>query len=72
MSEQLNKLGDVMAVYAMSKIWDISIVGLRNVQSDQSEKSILIDTDNYGNNYYRHPIDAEKVKWLIEYELNRQ
>lgn len=72
MSEQLAQLGDVMAVYAMSKIWDATICGLYDVESDDPEKFILIDTDKYGNNYYRHPIDACKVKWLIEYELDKQ
>ena len=72
MSEQMSKLGDVMAVYAMAKIWECNIYGLRDVQSDDPKKSILIDTDNYGTNYYRHPIDVEKVKWLVEYALDRQ
>ena len=72
MSEQMSKFGDVMAVYAMAKIWDATIYGLRDVQSDDPERSVLIDTDNYGTNYYRHPIDAEKVKWLVEYALDRQ
>ena len=72
MSEKMKKLRDVMAVYTMAKIWEIAIYGMCDVESDDPEKSILIDTDKYGNNYYRHPIDAEKVKWLVEYSLDQQ
>ena len=72
MSEQMDTLGNVMAVYVMSKVWESSIYGLRDVRSDQPEKSILIDTDEYGNSFYRHPINASKVRWLVEYAADRQ
>ena len=67
LSEQLSALGDAMAVYVMAKVWEARIYGLRDVQSKTPE---LIDTDELGNSFYRHPIDAEEVKWLIEYEQN--
>ena len=69
LSDQLSVLGDTMAVYVMAKVWEVHIYGLKDIQS---KKSILIDTlDEYGLSFYRHPIDADKVKWLVEYEANR-
>ena len=68
LADQMTTIGNVMAVYAMSKIWDISICGLRTVQSKTSE---LIDTHDVLGSFYRHHIDAEKVEWFIKYEQNR-
>ena len=69
LAEQMTMLGNVMAVYTMSKIWDVQIYGLQDIQS---KNSVIIDTlDEYGITFLRHPINAEKVHWLIEYESNR-
>ena len=69
LSDQLAVLGDTMAVYVMAKVWEVHIYGLKDIQS---KESVLIDTlDEYGISFYRHPIDADKVKWLVEYESNR-
>lgn len=69
LSDQLAVLGDTMAVYVMAKVWEVHIYGLKDIQS---KESVLIDTlDEYGISFYRHPIDANKVKWLVEYEANR-
>lgn len=59
----LRELGNMMAMYVMSSIWNIAITGIDELTSDEK---VLFDTSDRGISYYRYPIDPDKVNALID------